>query len=1345
MDTSNPVLPADRRSIDDILDSQKRRRRQDLGYLRDVALTSTKILLPLEDPELLPEGEVKDICCRFLVETVKVPVDKTKEIPTVFEVLHESLPVCGLLTSIGVPVHPPAVNNSAGKVSVQRVMGGVPGNPWGLREMVEVIGARALERTHVYTSGTWKGFVARIDKQMGRKTVALTSSYSQATGVKIGEKFLMRELDRLFPRSPVKGWPSLEEDLHEHLKKIKVTAASSAGAPYWRNKGECMQEIMEDVLPLVVQALKEDNLQHLYKTNPELFLCEVKNKLDRYEIGKLEEKTRPYCCIPAHWAFLFSTVAQRFQEGLHLFDTDSSSCNAYGFTAPKGGLNRMYDWFMTAPVGGKFAVYGDDTCLVFSRPDGVYRVDPDFQQMDGSLNQADVQLAVRWMAQTVARESGEDMPAFWLAVCKQWIEMACNPMFVLDGQAVYKKKQPHGMMSGVPGTTMFDTVKSALAWNLYLQQSQVLGRDPLDGEWAAQFMLNMGLVIKPGTWEPARIPELVVGNLITDHKFLGVQMLVVDYKGGPLIVPTIPESEAINMLVVQKDNPFDRKISEMTRKRRLFDRMRGLYLTIGFSSSLIRDAICHVVNTLDPAAILMCTNLGSGEKPDHILLEDFAYPDSSGFPTLEFCKSLYSSDELRPGWVQIFPDLVPILENLRAERREVELTLNDRNKPVVREISTQTEPDIEFGVLASKHDSISAAKISDPPYERSEIKQRDGTKRKTVPTLGESIRLYLADLAVKMDKVGMVSRRFACPNWKIVEACKQYGIFCSGDTDESLLSLEPLHLPLVTMQDKVIESNRVQSRVISKKQKYQKQMLHALDRDEQCAAPLVDLRPNFFLDEEFFSRMVGIYELGRDCVASLQHFIQGQQFVESYRWRTIGVMSGCENPVWIALECKERLRDWARVCEVHSLNRRLAQEYVCKYVHEVFGVGLWGSLDSQCTRLDVPLDEVDWAEEMELTKANVVVQPIETVLRQVGTREDALIETLGEFLGSQGVTAEQGSETFARLLSTLDHNDELRDLFQAVSHDPYQLLVMIADYLFVDADVAPNLQAPKKPIDYERAEQVLARWKDSDFSLGLVTRSNPLDDEIPPSDSVVESPYVPSAQRVSPGVDVFWDPDTVYQSVEEAFQNPIQVASGPQGDVPWAAVEWDRDSDIPTPYAVVDSRDPETMFPTALGRAARLLREQLPLNSVHGTFVKADKDYRLFGLTPRGLYRTPGNRVVISRSKKKRRAPQPPIQKAEEAVVLPPPLTAVPKRMRRRSPILAPPDQFSDHTSKPARVQKKHKIPISAESKIHASTHTYKGNKKNCRQCYDSNPDNVVKHRECHFRGKPSRCRECRV
>lgn len=89
------------------------------------------------------------------------------------------------------------------------------------------------------------------------------------------------------------------------------------------------------------------------------------------------------------------------------------SRSAYGFSAANGGMNRFVKWMKSTPRNtARFCCYGDDTCIVYRRRDGtLFRIDPDFTQMDGSVDQHLVAYVVATVKDALFAKFGEN--TFW--------------------------------------------------------------------------------------------------------------------------------------------------------------------------------------------------------------------------------------------------------------------------------------------------------------------------------------------------------------------------------------------------------------------------------------------------------------------------------------------------------------------------------------------------------------------------------------------------------------------------------------------------------------------------------------------------------------------------------------------------------------------------------------------------------------------------------------------------------------------------------------------------------------------------------------------------------------------
>nr|QKK82931.1 hypothetical protein 1 [Viola philippica permutotetra like virus] len=795
---------------------------------------------------------------------------------------------------------------------------------------------------------------------MGRKTVPLKITMSDSKPLNNG--VLIKMLDEYMPRDPNPEWVGLVGEFFEELiTKLQVTANASAGAPYWRNKGECMDQIIDVGLPKVIEALKTPGgLGKLWKENPEFFLVEVKNKLDRYEISKLEEKTRPYVSTPAHWAFLFSMLTQGFQETLHVFDKNPASSNAYGFSSSNGGLKRMVQWMYGADKRGKVVCYGDDACIVVRRGKRIYRIDPDFKQMDGSLDAEDINLTIEWIQSHVQRDLGR-VPPFWKSVCGVWKKMAVDPYFLVDGTAVYKKKSPNGLMTGIPGTTLFDTVKSVMAWNKLLDVCDRGEGDILDQAFVTKWMATQGLVVKAGTWNPAPLPEEHhPGELVTDHKFLGVQILCVNYKNTLQFVPTIPEDEAIQMLVCQKDNPFKKSVSRTSQARTLYDRMRGLMITFGFTHKIVTDAIHNVVNNLPAEIILMQVQNGTGERPEHITMQEFDYPDSSGFPSEEFCISVYADVEEKPGWIDLFPGLHERLNEFKSEIRKMNkryrLLLTPEFAGIKAEMVEEKTRDIPeaYRVVEAKQE------VAQPTYEqpnpRSRIEQTgDLPPVKIQPTLGQSIKAFLEGVG-GITQVATVCDRFSIHGSLVEREASNWGFYLTGIGGWDLVSLNPIATPFETKQEAVFDKLQEKRSVVNKSTAARMEGLKASERLVYTAPEMVMINMDFFV-----GLFVPVRRVDDDVEARVLLNKMLAQNGMTMTWRS-RVDPTRENPVCAELLIKTEGSAYQIGAVAWSLSKNLAQGYIARAILEA------NFVEVEKSKFSVQHSEIqrgNWADEVE--------------------------------------------------------------------------------------------------------------------------------------------------------------------------------------------------------------------------------------------------------------------------------------------------------------------------------------------------------------------------------------------
>lgn len=778
MDHSNPVADASRKKVKDIISDVKTRRKQDLEYLATVVSGARRIYLPS-----LPKRDVGDeVLEAELSRLVKAlpPVDPSPLTSSDLEFLDPqgAWPVSGLLDR-DEPLHPPGVHQVKGNVTTTRTFGGSQIDQEFARRMLEYRALSDFQHSvkSVFTRGTASGFIERLSKLTSRKLPPVTKSLG------VNKTTVRKTLRRLLPvdlsvleRMSV-NWHS---DLVEQLDEIETSSISSAGPPYWVKKPFALAKMVNVVLPLLHEAISQGKVTELFKQQPELFLGEVKNKLDRYDREKLKSKTRPYFGMPFHLQALFSMMSQPFTHALELFHEGVGS-NAYGHSWAHGGVEKLRRWAMETKDLKKrgrprFCAYGDDVDIYVRRDGVLWRLAPDFQQMDGSVDACLIETVVDYVVETLSAAWGEN--PFFESVADLWKMYATDPCFLVNGSEVYRKKQKDGLMTGVVGTTLFDTAKSVLAYDAWADEVAAGNIKLLEYQAAANFFQSkFGLVVKDGTWDLQRVREdPVPGELWAPSRFLGVYFI---YNQGPQeaqLVPYLNDEEWVDLLMTPRDDPanFKRgrpKDSQVMISRRWFDRARGYTITGAFSNPLTQKWINGFVNGLDPVSIVMSVQAGGGKgappEASCQVREDFEYPDSSGFPSVRWCENLYFTEENQwpeAEWIQILPDVAGALEDFRKKHKALKpemYVLEMSNKHPEKSPPFMAQQMVEY-VLETElfepemeevkpMDPISGPKevrVLEKPNPRSKIVSLDPggenpKERKRMPTAAEAIwRLF---------------------------------------------------------------------------------------------------------------------------------------------------------------------------------------------------------------------------------------------------------------------------------------------------------------------------------------------------------------------------------------------------------------------------------------------------------------------------------------------------------------------------------------------------------------------------------------------------------------------------
>lgn len=654
MDASNPVIVSERVKFSQMRNDQLLLKRQDYPLLEKLMKEGKR-----RDPEtfpLVPEVPVDPSVLKRLLSSGVLPVSNEKLNPPLSVQKDQDGRPARLLPSE--KYHPRGINMTGAFTSVNRKFV----SRKRLEKIVESLlkfnpnAAEHIEKV-TYTGGTKSGFNRRLAKWADRKPKNMKPIF---------EKWGINPFEVLRETMPLKGklldW---NKELNELLDTIYINRASSAGPPFFQQKAEVQDKVF-DALEQIAKAISDGTIKDFFQKNPEFLVSECKNKMDRYEMAKVFEKTRPYWCFSAPICMLISILCQDFCSNLATFDVDQTSVNAYGFSYAHGGGKRMWDWMVSVPEGRtKVCIYGDDVKKVFRKGGILYQVNPDFEQMDGSLDQDTVSLTVEWVYKSYELKYGENK--FFRYVCDMWKQLAIGSPFLVDGPDVYSNKT--GLLTGIVGTTLFDTVKSVFAYYLYEHQRI----DPFNVEASEKFFAEMGLKIKEGTWDPQVVmEELEEGAVCSDQKFLGANLVVIAGRDGLEPVPAVEEEDLIKLIGNVRQQVVGKGT---TLERRIFDTARGYMITGAYLHPRLWNSMADLVKRTPSTVITMRLQAVNekGEIPELIALtgEDFEWPTSDGVPSINFCKNVFLSKENQledAEWIEIFPDLGYQLKEYRKKR-----------------------------------------------------------------------------------------------------------------------------------------------------------------------------------------------------------------------------------------------------------------------------------------------------------------------------------------------------------------------------------------------------------------------------------------------------------------------------------------------------------------------------------------------------------------------------------------------------------------------------------------------------------------------------------------------------
>lgn len=771
---SNPTTATGRVSASHLLQGRYAYLRQDLNYLRSIALGQGARRPLSNSPAPSAEAKKSLLLERDRLISTLLPVETVHNVEYPLPKHPDAaVPLCNLYVE-GLPIRPQGVKMSGNAVCLMRQFGSRPGQPPLSQEIDALLTqfepgiVRETITSIIFTAGTKAGF----ENRLGLLTSPTCKSINRVVG--FDHQVQMRHLERLLPcdGTQLPNWME-GDDLLSLLGGVSVTGHASAGAPYWRKKGDCMEHVFH-VVELLANHIKDGTLDDLLKQQPELFLIECKNKADRYEFGKLKDKTRPYFCPPAHWALIASYLFQGVSKGLHKVGGPVPTTNCYGWSAAGGGINALVADIKRRLKKGERGwcyVYGDDGDVYIVVGGKLYRVSPDIKQMDSCVDFDTVVLTFQYVKHLFTRQHGESR--LWSMLIDALIAFMRRPRIMVSGTQLYTKEED-GLMSGIVGTTLFDTVKASVSYTDLLESHAADPSMLLDPDYVSRYMMEKyGLRLKEGTW----IPELVnldpvpAGIDVDGHimepeasrfgvgKFLGTQYVLVNGPRHPQWVPWIEDEDWMKCILAPRETDSDTKQTPTARLRTQFDRIRGYLTTGAVFSRPIRKALEYWTDTI-PAEIILMQPQGT-LPPEGVLLglfddEEWSYPHPEFLPNWKWVFDVYASpgnryDEPVPS---LFSDQVlALVSEARQRRRKVKLRLE--NGEVVAEPFVPQEP-LSIGV------ELEAVVCQTPPTLQSHWK---GPPPERVKTCVEAIPVpgVPLDLALEQTETQAVASALNAP------------------------------------------------------------------------------------------------------------------------------------------------------------------------------------------------------------------------------------------------------------------------------------------------------------------------------------------------------------------------------------------------------------------------------------------------------------------------------------------------------------------------------------------------------------------------------------------------------
>nr|UHS71788.1 MAG: RNA-dependent RNA polymerase [Permutotetraviridae sp.] len=652
MDASNPVSSGDRVTFADLKEDSLLLKRQNYEKLNELIGTSPRTpvsYIGRSDYEYDPD------LVKHLLKPI--PVEKGK-VETGFLRPAEKVRVC--------KYHTMGENQKEGYVSMTQTYKVAQRD----KQLIEVclrsgVTSEDISRL-IYTTGDKIGFSQRL-KLWSTKRVPNPKSEMEKLSV------TFKDVRKLLPVN-VDGLPNWNGDMDAFLAKVTVNKSSGAGPPFYRSKRFCLDECFDVVSELVKEA-NQDHVAQFLRENEEFLVGQCKNKTDRYPPEKLAEKTRPYFSFSFPVQFLCSALNQPFTQNMLLFT--ERGCNACGFSYANGGGQALFDWMKkTKENEVKCCMYGDDWKLVWRKGGVLYSNSPDFQCMDGSVHKRVAEEYVDYVLACFEEKWGSNN--FWKFIGEVWKKQLVGAKFYVDGPQPYQNDT--GLLTGCVGTTGVDTFLSVLAFACLIEKRHH-GLDLMNTEDVGAFLLSsFGLKLKGTTYEWSIVQEeLDEGEQPNTQEFLGVQLKMV--RGGRTLeaIPYKEESDLISLISNARVPEELRDKKTTGRGRYLFDCARGYMITAAFLHEKTWNICCRLIENTKTEIICMRVQTGKkvngeyvGESPELEALtgEDFAWPSSDGWPSIDFCVDVYLSNENKRGgaWIDCVPALREKLDQVRKYR-----------------------------------------------------------------------------------------------------------------------------------------------------------------------------------------------------------------------------------------------------------------------------------------------------------------------------------------------------------------------------------------------------------------------------------------------------------------------------------------------------------------------------------------------------------------------------------------------------------------------------------------------------------------------------------------------------